>query len=645
MSNLERELERATKDIVLSDVEYERMRDYVREYLSYKPIRRADNVRRKGMFTAGSFFRQWSTRHVPATIILALVMSGAGVSYAAEDSLPGEMLYPIKVSFNEEVQSAIIVDDLEQVEWQKARVERRLQELGTLAKEGRVDENVENIVTVQFEKHTQRAEMALVEVSKVTPLVAVERSEELEATLEAHEEALARIIVEKEDEEESGSTSEASNRVKHVVKQVRSASKRVANVRRDAESVLEGAIPDHELLDTNTAVPITGGISEPDFTIAREDLARSKEQAYETLEQLKKQSIDITEDISVELGTLSDILKEAEDLEVAGDVKGAYHMYRSVVRDAQRIATLRRVGDALAISLPTSAVVSTGMEVLVETQKDEESELEKGEFLVTSASTSMLVEQVREETIESLIAEISLYKQDSLSSTTWSADLEKRFTEAKTLVVRAEVAELAGDNEDDAALRARAHDLLFELKMLLNNTIDAEADVVQVSEQTASSTSTELPPVPPLHSQEMPQLDRVLVLDVVKGNTHTYSGVYYTPTACHTVRAEGVVAESYPEQVTIHLLIPEPEQKCDSALTAHAVSVTVTASESAVLSGFFVNGIPVVFDVSSTTTPADAGVALTDAPKGLDVPLENATPTPSFFQTVVEKTRALLQTN
>ena len=73
--------------------------------------------------------------------------------------------------------------------------------------------------------------------------------------------------------------------------------------------------------------------------------------------------------------------------------------------------------------------------------------------------------------------------------------------------------------------------------------------------------------------------------------THTYSGTVITPSPCYSVEAVAIVAESYPEKITINItLSAESADKCVEILDEQRFSIDVQASEEAELVQVQVNG-------------------------------------------------------
>lgn len=103
-----------------------------------------------------------SRAFVASALILILILgSGASVTYAAGNSLPGQTLYPIKVDVDEPVQGAVIAatEGTEgTAEWQNTLAERRITEAATLAAEGKLASSTEQYLQNQAELHVAQSE-------------------------------------------------------------------------------------------------------------------------------------------------------------------------------------------------------------------------------------------------------------------------------------------------------------------------------------------------------------------------------------------------------------------------------------------------------------------------------------------------------
>ena len=85
---------------------------------------------------------------------LILVLGGTGAVYASLDSLPGNILYPLKVNIIESVYSTFTFSLEGKAEYESGLATMRLIEAETLADRGELDAEKEKILTVLLESHT-----------------------------------------------------------------------------------------------------------------------------------------------------------------------------------------------------------------------------------------------------------------------------------------------------------------------------------------------------------------------------------------------------------------------------------------------------------------------------------------------------------
>lgn len=126
--------------------------------------------------------------------VLAFVLVGGGVSYAAEGSVPGDALYPVKVKVNENVVSALAVSDEAKARWEARLAERRLEEAEVLAADGRLDEDTGAELEERFREHAERTQERVTTIAeKRGPESAATLSSHFESSLKAHEKVLSRL--------------------------------------------------------------------------------------------------------------------------------------------------------------------------------------------------------------------------------------------------------------------------------------------------------------------------------------------------------------------------------------------------------------------------------------------------------------------
>ena len=179
-----------TGKIALTPEEKLQTRANLQVFLNEHPVRNLAQERllwQRSMFQPIYLFIQ---KPMPAIIIAVLLLTG-GVSYAAEQSLPGDTLYPVKVSVNEEVVEFLKPTLESKTAWDAKRAERRLEEAETLLTQGKFTPELRDTVEQKIEDHLTEVSLRLATLKTQNKIPqATQLSLEIESTLTAHETVL-----------------------------------------------------------------------------------------------------------------------------------------------------------------------------------------------------------------------------------------------------------------------------------------------------------------------------------------------------------------------------------------------------------------------------------------------------------------------
>lgn len=212
------------KQIKISSVKKQEMRSDLELFVKNHPVINSDHYRpipQESLNQNIPTFLELSTlkllfnnklKPMIATLLLALILGG-GTSFAAERALPGDILYPAKVSINEEVRGWLAIGYESQAEWDARRAERRLEEAEKLMSEGKLDAKTEAELETRFESHVASFRENAEDLEEKQNSKSFEAYSNFEAALQAHEKVLARME-EKETEIVSNNKSTGSSRGK-----------------------------------------------------------------------------------------------------------------------------------------------------------------------------------------------------------------------------------------------------------------------------------------------------------------------------------------------------------------------------------------------------------------------------------------------
>ena len=140
-----------------------------------------------------SFFFQPFPRLVPVTIAF-LIFFGTGVAFAAEGTLPGDTLYPVKISVNEGFRRALAVTPTERANLETELAARRITEAESLAVKHRLTSATETALVAGFSAHTLAVRKEAAEMKERGEIVSAALvTAHLETTISAHQSVLAEL--------------------------------------------------------------------------------------------------------------------------------------------------------------------------------------------------------------------------------------------------------------------------------------------------------------------------------------------------------------------------------------------------------------------------------------------------------------------
>jgi len=145
---------RQASNIKLPEEARDRTRAILERYIEMMPIQKALATE-----YSPSFFAFFASLRRPVVLasIATVVLLGGGTAYAAENTLPGDILYPVKIHINEEVRGTLATSAKSRGEWAIARAERRLAEATALAQASRLSDETNGEVQSRLKEHIAEA--------------------------------------------------------------------------------------------------------------------------------------------------------------------------------------------------------------------------------------------------------------------------------------------------------------------------------------------------------------------------------------------------------------------------------------------------------------------------------------------------------
>lgn len=585
MKSLSRQIKEGTKHIVLSTDEKERMRESLVSYMEYKPIRSGKVlIREPKKIPVFSFFR---AHHFSGALLIAMIVTSStfGMTFAADDALPGDLLYGVKVNFNEEIKSVFLSTPEDRIAWEQERAERRLVEASQLAAEGRLDEKNQEQVSKLFAEHTNAVLEQVLATEEVDPVLAAEMSSTFEESLDTHEAVLARLIVEQE--ENAGENS------RDLVEQVRTVAMEAGKIREDAE---EKVIAE-EVVSVTEETTQEPTLEQPSEEEKRESanmriraIERAQQRAANLLSTLQEQVASLEDGTTMKTQAEAQIAfgvemmeRGAESFEIQ-NYNEAYVSYRQAAATFQKVSQLLKVTQLFSVEIypDSGSTVADEMGEYADETTSTSEEVQEEDTDITKKEAEELKVQA-----ESVIQDVrTLLMTQGGYDEAVGAKANARIKDAGAYVLRGEISMVLGDYEKAKTLFGRAYDFAEEVMRMLTEVSDETVEVVPTDGgNTPSDTTLSL-------SHEFSE------------GVHTYSGKIEVPAPCYSLEGTAVVAESFPEQITLILTrhAPEAGSACIEVETTKTFSIAVPASEGAVLGNITVDGDSVLWTLVGKNT-------------------------------------------
>lgn len=323
MDNRLREFFHTAREVRLRKDERDLGYKVLLDYMQTTPVRLRKEFRRQWQRSDYGFLQQVSKLfYKPMAIVAVLavaLMAGGGISLAAEDTAPGDILYPVKIEMNERVRAAFAVSQEAKAEWKGQQVERRLQEAESLAVKARLDSNVAARLHARLEDHVDEASQIAADLqAQGKAEAAAEIHSNLQAALQAHEKILAGIQY------------ETNGEVEGTLEKVRVAIRAAQEARGNAESEVSAKA------DAEVKAAAAGKLR-----AAKNKIAEVKSFLERKRAQVRAESM---EDASLRVDAAEKAVAEGEASTEAGSYGKAFVSFQEAIRVAQEAKALVQAG-------------------------------------------------------------------------------------------------------------------------------------------------------------------------------------------------------------------------------------------------------------------------------------------------------------
>ena len=210
MNNIESLIQELKKVVTLSSQEKDVHREAVRAFVRTHPQTHVPSPY--------SFI--FTSLRYAVVALLIVSLTGSGVAYAAERSLPGNPLYVVKAKITEPVRVALTQNPEKRTELEVELIERRLKEVAKVSSQKKLTQKTAAFVASVLDEQLEDVQEYLRDLStkgvRATKILSTSR--ELETTLEAHGELFQELT---ENHEGEGGPGELSLLINEAVEESR----------------------------------------------------------------------------------------------------------------------------------------------------------------------------------------------------------------------------------------------------------------------------------------------------------------------------------------------------------------------------------------------------------------------------------------
>lgn len=265
-----------------------------------------------------------------ATMLIVL-LAGGSVASAAVATLPGDILYPIKISVLEPIQGAFITGDVPKAHWAEEKTIRRLEEAETLAAQGRLSLVSVQTIKDNFEKSANEFNSIMQSseaIASSTQLV--DTRIDFEAKMSAHSQILSSVASSSSSTEQdviaplTGSVEENARRAKEGRVQAAQDFLKRTQGNTSERAKASGEQRSQRTIEGDDARKSFDNRVQSVQTIITDTRQRLNETATSTTVASSTVQSDILQNVPQTLRAAEDSLKEAQQKHNSGDSNNAF---------------------------------------------------------------------------------------------------------------------------------------------------------------------------------------------------------------------------------------------------------------------------------------------------------------------------------
>lgn len=166
MKSFDTELQKIAARTRLKAAERSELRERILTYMEYHPLPKSRRSLAESIESQPFVFVNFNTIYTRVAAGVFALLLVAVIPIAAERSVPGDVLYPIKTNINEGVRAQFANSPYEKVAFETELLERRVAEARLLARNGELTEEVEAAIAETVKNHAHAAQQGIAELKE-----------------------------------------------------------------------------------------------------------------------------------------------------------------------------------------------------------------------------------------------------------------------------------------------------------------------------------------------------------------------------------------------------------------------------------------------------------------------------------------------
>lgn len=448
MKRFAEQLKKKSETVHMSAVQKRDLKARIVSYMEYHPLPKTEAQKNAEAYIRSEQFTvvRFNTAYVRGIIGAFAVFVFILVPVVAERAVPGDVLYPIKVNFNEEIRASLATSPYEKVEWETQRLERRIAEARLLAREGKLTEEVEAGVAAAVKQHSDAAQEGIAALRESDSDEAAIAEIAFESALTVQSEVLAGEL-QKETAGNTASSTPGSS--------VASLAGLVEKERQNATENKSGTNPSYEKL---------AGRIELETTRAYELFESVKKIASEEeVRDVERRLADIERKIAEAASLHAEVKEETQETVATDAVLPEVALLRTALSDVQKLVSFMT-----DIDVRENVAIETLVPVTLTSQE----------------RTDLLVPL--HDTLDEMIAKFTAVLAERVVDED-TQKLELGLQEARNAASTSKAALVDGDFDLAESRAAQAQELVRDIELLLGPVTVPEEGLSE-GEDTATST-------------------------------------------------------------------------------------------------------------------------------------------------------------